>query len=186
MSELDLLVARRGTDPAGETCAHALRDLLGAPVAGVERGELWRFELAPAASGDPAAVRIAVERAAMRAGRYVNSNRDTCRWITGAVPYPADAPPLGVAVDVWVCDGDGRDAAALAYFRAQAGDVVRGVRRGTWWRLWMQEGPADAARERAWDLACTRSRTHGLLFNPQAQNAEILAVVPGPGIKEIR
>jgi len=184
MTRFDLLVSRRGTDPAAETCAHALVDLLGAPVDGVERGELWRFETA--AGVEPAALRAALERAAMRAGRYVNSNRDVCLWLAGARAYPQDAPPADVAVEIWVCDGAGEDAAALAYFRSQAGNAVQRVRRGTWWRLWMRTPAAEAAREAAWDLAVTRSRAHGLLFNPQAQQAEILAVVPGPGTKEAR
>lgn len=186
MNRLDLLVTRRGTDPAAETCAHALRDLLAAPVDGVERGELWRFDAAAAGAEDAAALRRALERAALRAGRYVNGNRDVCTWLDGPRVYPADAPPAGVAVEIWVCDGDGADAAALRYFRAQAGDAVQHVRRGTWWRLWMRTPAAGPAREWAWDLACTRSRTEGLLFNPQAQQAEILAVVPGPGTKEAR
>lgn len=185
MSALDLLVMRRGTDPGAETCAHALRDLLGAPVNSVERGTLWRFEIATEGAAEPAALAPALERAALRAGRYVNGNRDTCTWIAGA-PLAPPVPGDGVPVDVWVYDGDGRDPVALAYFRSQAGAAVRDVRRGTRWRLWIRAASPEAAREVASDLAWTRSRAHGLLCNPQAQTAEILPAVPAPCPKETR
>jgi hypothetical protein len=174
MTQLDYLVVRRGTDPAAETAAMALRDLLHLPIAGVERGELWRFELAPDARLAPA--REAIERAAARAGRYLNSNRDTGIWLEGPRPYPRAAPRGGTAVDLWVRNGDGRDAAALRYFERQPDAAVRGLRRGVLWRLWVQ-APADRAEEIAWNAAETRSRSQGLLFNPHAQTGEILAVV---------
>lgn len=181
MTSLDLVVERRGLDPAAETCAHALRDLLLAPVAGVERADLWRFTLA--LGTDAGAARVRLEAAACRAGRYVNLNRDACSWPSGPRPYPEAAPRRGCAVDVWVQDGDGSDPAALAYFRAQEPSVAD-LRRGTLWRLWLPDADARAARDRALDLAVTRARRQGLLANPHAQTAEVLCVVPGPDLEE--
>jgi hypothetical protein len=183
MIALDLLVRRRGTDPAAETCSHALADLLDAPVAGVERGDLWRFELADLPAGSLDESREAIERAAARAGRYVNLNRDVCGWLRGPLPYPEAAPRGGTAVDLWVCDGEGRDEVALAYFRARCPAGLQDLRRGTWWRLWLRGGTPHEARERAWDLAFLRSREHGLLCNPHAQQAEILSVVHDPSLE---
>jgi hypothetical protein len=186
MSELDFLVSRRGTDPADETCLVALRDLLGAEIAGVERGELWRFEVA---EGDAAALagwKERLERAACHAGRYVNTNRDRCTWTSDAGEDPIAAPRGGTIVEVWVCDGDGRDAAALAYFRARSGTALAGLRRGTLWRLWFAATDAETARARASELAVTRTRRLGLLSNPQSQRAEIIAVIRDPAAKEDR
>jgi hypothetical protein len=171
---MDFLVTRRGVDPAAETAAMALHDLLSTPVAGVERGELWRFEIDAAAPVGP--TREAIERAACRAGRYVNVNRDRTQWLDAPRPYPPAAPPGGSAVDVWVTDDGGADPVALRYFRAQAGAGVTGVRRGVLWRLWLPAAAGDP-RELAWEVAATRARRQGLLFNPHAQRAEILGVV---------
>jgi hypothetical protein len=177
MNELDLLVLRRGFDPAAETTGSALRDLLGADVTHVERGELWRFTFATPDPEGFAAWRAPLVRAACRVGRYVNSNRDACAWWSGSRPYPEQAPPGGAAVDLWVCDGDGEDRAAAAYFRRQTGAPLGAVRRGILWRLCFPGTDLDAARERAADLAVTRSRRHGLLSNPHAQRAELLGAV---------
>jgi hypothetical protein len=177
--QLEMVVSRRGVDPAAATCESALRELLRAPVAGVERGELWRFELlAPGA--DPGALRAELQGAACRAGRYVNLNRDECRWLDGPRPYPPDAPRHGCAVDVWVRDGDGRDAVALAWFRKQVDAAIHDLWRGVVWRLWLPTPDPDAARETALELAVARGRRHGLLANPHSQSAEVLHVVTGP------
>jgi len=176
--KLDLLVARRGIDPAAETCAAALRDLMHVAVAGVERGELWRFEI-PGADAAAAARRDRLRDAASRAGRYVNSNRDVALWLDGPAPYPDAAPAGGCAVDVWVCDGDGRDPVALAWFRAQGDPELADLRRGILWRLWLPTGDPVAARAQAEVIASSRDRHQGLLANPLAQTAVIWSVVHG-------
>jgi hypothetical protein len=181
---LDFMVQRRGIDPAAETCAHALRDLLAAPVSYVERGELWRFESGEVPHGSIEELQQRLRDAACRAGRYVNLNRDECGWMQAARPYPDAAPAGAFAVDIWVRDGDGRDAAALAWFRSQAHHGLEDLRRGILWRLVLPAHDAAAAREAALELAVTRARAHGLLANPHAQTAEIVAVVPGPGNHE--
>ena len=180
---LDFLVWRRGLDPAAHTCEQALRGLLRLPVAGVERGELWRFDLTD--GEDAAATREALERAACRAGRYVNLNRDACAWLEGARPYPSAAPVPGTAADVWVRDGDGRDPAALEFFRARGAPSLREVRRGVLWRLWLPDLDSGSARRRAESIAVTRSRRQGLLMNPHAQTAEVLHVVHSPVQEDI-
>ena len=177
--KLDLWVSRRGIDPAAETCATALRDLLRADVAGVERGELWRFDFGT--NGTAAAARCErLRAAACRAGRYVNTNRDTAWWLSEPRPYPAEAPRGGSAVDVWVRDGDGSDAVALAWFRDQGDPELTDLRRGILWRLWLPTGDPQAARSQAEAIATTRDRGRGLLANPHAQTAEIWAVVRDP------
>src|SRR5262249_41287411 len=158
MTELDFLVARRGTDPAAETCLAALRDLLGAEIAGLERGELWRFEVAAGDASELADWKQRLERAACHAGRYVDTNRHRCTWSAADGAYAGDVPRGGVVVEVWVSDGDGRDAAALAYFRARCGTALADLRRGTLWRLWFVGVDAATARARAGELAVTRSR----------------------------
>jgi len=178
---LDLVVWRRGLDPAAETCEAALRDLLGVEVAAIERAELWRFEVGEAAGRERVALQERLRDAACRAGRYVNLNRDGCEWIDGPRPARADAAPGCWAVDVWVRDGDGRDPAAVEWFRAQAAPEVYDLRRGTLWRLYLPTADAAAARELALDIAVTRARRQGLLANPQAQTAEVLYVVPVAG-----
>lgn len=175
MTGLDYLVSRRGLDPAAETCAWALTDLLHADVRGVRRGELWRFELEGALDVDTAQRRL--ETAASRAGRYVNRNRDVGVWLAGPRPYPPDGPAGCTAVDVWVQEGDGRDAAALAWFRAQGPVPLGDLQRGVLWRLFLPGRDAPAAREWASELAVTRARAHGLLSNPHAQTSQVLYTV---------
>jgi len=179
--QLDLVVWRRGLDPAAETCEAALRDLLRVGIVGVERAELWRFEVAEAAGAERDALRARLRDAACRAGRYVNLNRDGCEWIDGPRRLGGGAAPGVSAVDIWVRDGDGRDPAALAWFRAQAAAAVYDLQRGTLWRLYLPTADAAAARELALDIAVTRARRQGLLANPHAQTAEVLYVVPEPG-----
>jgi hypothetical protein len=176
--KLDFYVTRRGIDPAAQTCMTALRDLMHLDVAGVERGALWCFDLPDQAPLTTSRERL--RQAACRAGRYVNTNRDVAAWLEGPRPYPTAAPATGHAVDIWVRDGDGADAAALGWFRAQALPELRGVRRGILWRLWLPARAPAAARALALDIAATRNRHHGLLANPHSQSATILDVVPGP------
>jgi hypothetical protein len=83
-------------------------------------------------------------------------------------------------VDVWVRDGQGRDAAALAWFRGEAHPGLVDLRRGVVWRFVVRAVDEPGARDAALDLAVTRGRTHGLLANPHAQSAEIVGIVPGP------
>jgi phosphoribosylformylglycinamidine (FGAM) synthase PurS component len=174
--DLDFVVARRGLDPAAESCETALRELLGVDLVALERAELWRFRVAAVDTAERAALEERLRSAACRAGRYVNLNRDTCTWLAG--PRPWAGPAAGVsAVDVWVCDGDGRDPAALAWFRSQASPRVEDVRHGVLWRLVLPLADPDRARERALEIAETRARRQGLLANPNAQTAEVLHVV---------
>lgn len=178
--ELDFEVTRRGIDPTAETCAHALRDLLGVAVLGVERAELWRFETGSCTPGERERRCEQLAAAASRAGRYVNPNRDRARWLDGPRPYDPAMPGGGCAVDIWVRDGQGTDPAALQYFRSQVDPHLRQVWRGVLWRLYLEGGDEAAARERALEIAVTRGRREGLLANPHAQTAVVLHVVPGP------
>jgi hypothetical protein len=116
----------------------------------------------------------------------VNLNRDACGWFDGPRPYPPDGPAGGIAADVWVRHGDGRDAAAHDYFRHQAVPTLRDVQRGTLWRLLLPTGDAAEARRLAEDVAVARSRHHGLLANPQSQTAVVLHLLHGPDGKENR
>ena len=177
----DLLVERRGVDPAAETCWRALTELLEHPVAGVERGVLWRFDLPSLEPDAVAGLRHDLEAAAARAGRYVNSNRDRMLWLDGPRSYPVGAPPDGWAVDVWVEDGDGSDAEAQAYFRRTT-PALQDLQRGVLWRLWLAVDSRERALALADEITVTRGRRHGLLMNPQAQSAAILAVVGAPGV----
>lgn len=183
--ELDFVVARRGLDPAAETCEVALRELLGLEVDAVERAELWRFQVPDADEVARAELQDRLRSAACRAGRYVNLNRDTCTWLRGPRPYTR-TPAAGTAVDVWVRDGAGCDASALAWFRAQASSRVEEVQRGVLWRLYLPIADPTRARERGLEIAVTRARGEGLLANPHAQIAEVLHVVPGPQVEEGR
>jgi hypothetical protein len=182
--ELDFEVARRGIDPAAETCEHALRDLLGIALTGLVRSELWRFDVGPVAGAETAELRARIAAAASRAGRYLNLNRDRAGWLDGPHPYPREAPAAGCAVDLWVRDGDGTDQRALLYFRAQAQAGMVQVWRGTLWRLILPVADPAAARREALEIAVTRDRRHGLLANPHAQTAVVLHVVPAPAAKE--
>ncbi|UCE02568.1 MAG: hypothetical protein JSW67_15225 [Candidatus Latescibacterota bacterium] len=172
MMQLDFLVRRSGLDPTAETCLHALRDLMQLPVHAVEHGTLWRFHVS---AGDES-VRTQLERAACRAGRYVNLNRDTCVWVEPG----ARAQTSACAVEVWVTQGDGRDPVALSYFRQQIGRGLTEVQSGVFYRLHVDEADPVAARRLVEDVATTRSRTHGLLANPHSQRVEILSVSPAP------
>jgi hypothetical protein len=135
--------------------------------------------------GATADARRALERAACRAGRFVNLNRDACAWVDGPRPYPLEGPARGYAADVWVREGDGRDAAALEYFRRAGVSSLQGLERGILWRLLLLEPDAVAARRLAEDIAVTRARRHGLLANPHSQTHVLLHVLPGPGAKEM-
>jgi hypothetical protein len=82
------------------------------------------------------------------------------------------------AADVWVRDGDGRDAAALAYFRQRVTPRLADLGCGILYRLWLREPDPEAARRLALQLAVTRSRRAGLLANPHYQTVEVLEIVP--------
>ena len=178
---LELLVRRKGTDPTAETCLHALQALMALDVTDLEHGTLWRFDV----DGDtgPARLKDAIARAACRAGRYVNTNRDTYAWLD-ELPAAAMARPALTATDLWICLGDGRDPVAQAYFAAQTGARLRQVRCGMLYRLWMPQRDAAAAREFAFEVAVTRTRRHGLLMNPHAQTLEVLRVWSDAGGEE--
>jgi hypothetical protein len=172
------LVVRRGVDPEAETCWRALTELLAHPVAGVDRGILWSFDVpAPLSASE----RLALEAAASRSGRYVNLNRDHASWVDGSRPYPLAAPARGWAVEVDIEDADGFEPEAEHYFRAALASLVA-VRRGIRWRLWLEVEDAERALALAEEITFTRSRRHGLLMNPHAQRAAILPAVGGPGV----
>lgn len=173
---LDFFVLRKGLDPTAETSLHALRDLMGQDVRAVEHGMLWRFDVE--SDGNDAALKREIARAASRAGRYVNLNRDETCWLDERAG--SHSGPAGTwGVDLWICDGDGKDDVARAYFQGQIRRSLRGVRRGPLYRLWLPEPDADAARRTAEKLARTRSRGEGLLMNPHAQSLEVLGVRRG-------
>jgi len=171
----DLLVERRGVDPAAETCWRALTELLDHPVSKVEHGTLWRFDLPDSAPEFIAAARDRIEAAASRAGRYVNLNRDRMFWLDRPRPRPAVADPGGFAVDVWIQDGEGADGEALAYFRRAEPRLVS-LRCGIVWRVWLDVETERDARALADEITVTRARRHGLLMNPHAQRSTILSV----------
>lgn len=178
MIQLDLVVSRRGVDPAALTCEEALQSLLRLDVERVERALLWRFSIEAVGSED---VRAAIVRAAMRAGRDVNANRDRWTWADEeAAPESA-----GCVADVWVCDDDGRDLASLAYYGDVLGPRLVDLRRGVRWRIYFGTGSWEAALALTQEITTARSRRQGLLMNPQAQTAEILSVT-GPGQGEAR
>lgn len=171
--QLDFLVKRKGLDPTAETSLHALRDLMGQDVRAVEHGTLWRFDVEGEARGHDLKREIA--RAACRAGRYVNANRDVFFWLDEA-SLEAARDPGTWGIDLWICDGDGRDDVARVYFETQLRRDVRRLRRGMLYRLWIPASDAATARQRAEGLARTRSRHEGLLMNPHSQSLEILTV----------
>ncbi len=170
---LEFLVRRKGIDTTAETTLHALRALMGLAVDAVEHGTLWRFEIA--SENDILRLKDALARAACRAGRYVNLNRDAHAWLDDASAQARVAPGQ-CATDLWICDGDGSDPAAAEYFAKQLGKPLQQVRRGTLVRLWTQHADAASAREAALQVAVTRTRRRGLLMNPHAQSVEVLRV----------
>jgi hypothetical protein len=169
--QLDFLVMRKGLDPTAETSLHALRDLMGEDVVDVEHGTLWRIDLQPAV--DVGEVKQAFARAACRAGRYVNLNRDDYCWLDEPQPgRPGERG--GCSVDLWICDGDGQDDVARAYFETQLQQGLERLRRGTLYRLWLPLQDPEEARRKGRELAWTCSRSQGLLMNPHSQILEIL------------
>lgn len=174
---LDLLIQRRGVDPTAESALHALRDLMRAPITAVEHGVLWRFEVASEA--ETRRVQDELQRAACRAGRYVNTNRDTWSWLDSHAAT-LHTRVDGCAVALWVTEGDGHDDVARRYFEARVAATLTSVQRGTFYRLWTYERDASRAREQILEVAVTRSRTHGLLVNPHTERLEVLAVTPAP------
>ena len=170
---LEFLVRRAGIDTTAETTLHALRALMGIAVDAVEHGTLWRFEIA----AEPEILRVkdAIARAACRAGRYVNLNRDVVAWLDDA-SVRARVAPGQFATDLWITDGDGTDPTAADYFARQLGKPFQQVRRGTLYRLWAEHEDAASARAAALQVAVTRTRRQGLLMNPHAQSVEVLRV----------
>ncbi len=180
---LDFLIRRRGLDPAAETALHALRDLMHSEVTDVERGTLWRFDLDDVDAAHE--VQRQLERAACRAGRYVNTNRDACHWLEPRADGAA-AETATYRVALWVTHGDGSDAVARAYFQKSVDVALRAVRRGVFWALTITARDADAARNRVLDLAVTRTRTQGLLANPHHERVEVLQVACHDHTVEVR
>ncbi|NIV74175.1 MAG: hypothetical protein GWN37_04905, partial [Gammaproteobacteria bacterium] len=157
---------------------HALRDLMHAPIVGVERGTLWRFTFTDGAVSE--ALQRELERAACRAGRYVNTNRDEWTWLDGDLPQK-DRAALSRTVSLWVTVGDGRDVVAREYFQARMARTsldatLTDVRRGTFYRLTTLHADPKAALESVLEIAVTRSRRHGLLLNPHYEQHEVLSV----------
>lgn len=172
---LDFLIQRRGVDPTAESALHALRDLMHAPIEAVDHGTLWRFEVG--ADVEAPRLQAELERAACRAGRYVNTNRDTWAWLDSHAAEP-QAAREGCSVALWITEGDGRDAVARRYFESRVSATLSAVQRGTFYRLWTRERDAVRARALVTEVAVTRTRTHGLLVNPHTERLEILAVTP--------
>jgi phosphoribosylformylglycinamidine (FGAM) synthase PurS component len=173
---LDMLVRRKGVDPTAETCLHALRALMGLAVEAVEHGTLWRFELQ---GGDAAALKSEIARAACRAGRYVNTNRDAIVWLDE--PAGAKGRPGRMAADVWIREGGGDDPVARGWFAPLLSAPLLVLRRGMLYRLWTAHEEPEAARRFALEVAVTRTRRQGLLMNPHVHSLEILAVAPAGG-----
>lgn len=171
---LDFLIRRRGVDPAAESALHALRDLMRAPVVDVERGTLWRFEVEGAT--DSGLLREQLERAACRAGRYVNLNRDEYVWLDGGSRPEAPGGGAGCAVSLWITHSDGSDAVARDYFQARLTAPLKAVRRGVFYRLWSAETQPQAALKLAQEVAVARTRRAGLLLNPHYEQLEVLEV----------
>ena len=172
--QLDFLIRRRGLDPAAETALHALRDLMHAPIVAAERGTLWRFECD--ATGDVPRLQHQLERAACRAGRYVNTNRDRCHWLEAQTRFGAHDVE-GSTVSLWVTHGDGGDDVGRDYFENAVGSRLRSVRRGVFWALTTPEPDPQRARELVLDLAVTRTRRRGLLLNPHLEQLAVLSVI---------
>jgi hypothetical protein len=172
-----LRVQRQGIDPTAESSLHALRDLMRLPVLAVEHAALWQIDVGHAP--DLAAARRALEKAACRAGRYVNINRDAMIWDADDSTRPA--PQAGCAVDVWVTQGDGRDARALQWFRQYSGVDCHLVRRGRWFRVHVHVADPEQAQRCVEDLATSRTRHAGLLANPHSDSVAILRVRRNPG-----
>lgn len=170
----ELRVQRQGIDPTAESSLHALRDLMQLPVLAVEHGELLQFDVQ--GDIDTSLARAAIEKAASRAGRYVNLNRDAVIWEVNDSTRPT--PTQGCAVDVWVRQGDGHDARALLWFRQYTGIDCRAVRRGRWYRVHVQTADPQEAQRWVEDLATSRTRKVGLLANPHTENVDILRVQP--------
>jgi hypothetical protein len=181
---LDFLIRRRGIDPAAESALHALRDLMHVAVLDVERGTLWRFDVDDGA--DPLAVREALERAACRAGRYVNTNRDECLWLDVGAAEPAERAGVGCAVSLWITRADGHDAVARDYFQSRVAARLNTVRRGTFYRLWCAEVESQRALELVEGVAVARTRRQGLLLNPHHERLEVLEVTLAANEAEAR
>jgi len=170
----ELRIQRQGIDPTAESSLHALRDIMQLPVIAVEHGELLQIDVA--GSVDSAATRQALEKAASRAGRYVNLNRDAMLWDVEDSTRPA--PHSGCAVDLWVRQGDGGEARALQWFRQHSGVECQAVRRGRWYRVHVQTADPQEAKRCVAELANSRSRRVGLLANPHTESVDILRVQP--------
>ena len=176
MRQLDLLVRRKGVDPAAETCLHALKVLMQAAVDRVECGTLWRFDFESDVKPEAErGLKHDLLRAACRAGRYLNPNRDAGVWRDELPPPPGP----GCVALLWILDGDGDDPAGRAYFSQQSGARLRDLRRGTFYRLWIPGRDVDAAARLAQEVAVSRTRRQGLLANPHSQTVELLELVPG-------
>ena len=170
---LEFLVRRKGIDATAETCLEALQGLMGLAVDRVEHGTLWRFELE--GKGEVAARKAEVARAACRAGRYVNTNRDFYAWMdenSAAAVVPAGR----TATDLWIRAGEGEDAVAQAYFAPKLGARLLHLQQGSLYRLWAPLADPAAASAFALEVAVTRTRRQGLLMNPHSQTLELLRV----------
>jgi len=170
---LEFLVRRKGIDATAETCLEALQGLMGLAVERVEHGKLWRFELE--GDGERAQRKEEIARAACRAGRYVNTNRDVYAWLDESAAA-AVVPPGHSATDLWIREGEGNDPVAQAYFAAKLGARLLHLQHGTLYRLWAPLADPAAARAFALEVAVSKSRRQGLLMNPHSQTLEVLRV----------
>ncbi len=165
MSRLAALVHRKTRDLVRDAAEDVLRRPDGSPagLTGLDRAELWTFDVGDAASEQ--GVRRALEETTL----VVNPNLH--RWTTDAAAPP---PPRGVRITLVVRDRvDAKGRSVLRAMRDRLGvkglaDVSRAVR----WTIDL-DGDAEAAEALAARVTGADGRGAGLLANPHSQDVQV-------------
>jgi len=163
-------VELRAEDPEATSALAVARAHL---EAGSELSALRRLRVFELAGALPE--RDAIAERLHGSTQFYNPAKERC--VVRAVD--GDASPFGVdEVLVLVLErGGDRRPGAERWWRHETGGRIE-VREGVVWAMRFAAGE-DALR-RGEDLAVTRDRTHGLLANPQFQEARVCATAPPP------
>jgi hypothetical protein len=163
-------VELRAEDPEATSALAVARAHLeaGSTLAGLRRVRV--FELAGALPE-----REAIAERLHGSTQFYNPAKERC-VVRAADEDGSPFAPDEVLVLVLERGGDRRPGAER-WWRHETGQRVE-VREGTVWAMRFAAGE-DALR-RAEDLAVTRDRSHGLLANPEFQEARVCAAAPPP------
>jgi len=182
MQEVEIFVAHKSWDLTALTAKHTLTHDMGYGEILHEllREDYWSIKISDRASKN---IEKIAKEFISRVKLFVNPNKHNY-WLrvngTFLIPPPSlDVPPDVYRVDILTELYDDEVAhLALQSLRTTwgYGDIIRSVRRGVIWHLFLRASSPEDAKRIADEISLTHSINKGLLINPHAQSYKILQV----------